>query len=145
MTKEELEILKGEIAERLVKALKHNDVQTPADLARILDSSHPLASNYYKGERVPTLEYMSILSKSLQNINIRWILTGEGKMIVDPSQKECSLENFDDTDILIYINKNRERFKENTFTQKIFDAMYLNEWMEEVGKVKNELKEKLGL
>lgn len=144
MTKEELEILKGEIAERLVKALKHNDVQTPADLARILDSSHPLASNYYKGERVPTLEYMSILSKSLQNINIRWILTGEGKMIVEPSEKECSLENFDDMDILIYINKNQDRFKKNTFTQKVFDAMFLQEWMGEINKVKDELIDKYG-
>lgn len=144
MTKEELEILKGEIADRLVKALKYSNVQTPADLARILDSSHPLANNYFKKERVPTLEYMSILSQSLQNINIRWVLTGEGKMIVDPSNESGKLDGFDDMDILSYINDNRERFKNNVTTKKVFDTMFLDEWMAEIKKIKDELIEKYG-
>lgn len=144
MTKEELEILKGEIAERLVEALKHKKVNTAAELARILDSSHPLASNYYKKERTPTMEYLSILAQAFKDLNIRWILTGEGTIDVKNVETENSLASFDDQEILTYITTNRERFKENVTTKRVFDAMYLDEWMSEIEKVKDDLIKKYG-
>lgn len=149
MTKEEQEILRGEISKRLLKALEYNGVKTAAELQRIIGTPHATANNYFQGKRIPTMEYLSKLTQQFDKINIRWILTGKGKMNLDSDSGPAKLENFSDREILTYIKDNQERFKGQDLTKRVFDVLFIDEWIEELDKqyekVKSMFEKKHGL
>lgn len=138
--KAEEEALKKEIWDRFMEALKDNGVDKAARLAEVMDSPHATANNYFGG-RLPTLDKFSLMVPVLEKSNIRWILTGDGNKRRDINTGNIKLSAFDHNDILAYINMNREDFKSNSMTKKIFDAIYLDEWMDELKNERERIKE----
>jgi len=57
--------------------------RTIADMARDLGVNHPRLSRYFRGESVPSSEMLILLSKK-ENVNLQWLLTGEGDPYLPP-------------------------------------------------------------
>lgn len=139
--KAEEEALKKEISKRLVKAMKDNNIEIAAQLAEVLSSPHATANNYIKG-RLPTMDKFSIIVPSLDKTNIRWIFTGEGDRWRSRSGEGKSLSDFTPFEILTYISANKEAFKSNSLTKKVFESMFIEEWMEELKREMEELQKR---
>lgn len=68
------------ISKRLSLVLKEKDM-TRADLARTLGKSQGNIASIIKGEVKPGAEFLLLLYKKL-NVNINWLLSGEGEMFL---------------------------------------------------------------
>lgn len=58
----------------------------PAEIARLLDVSYQAATNYLNG-RIPETKILLIISETTP-FSIHWLLTGEGKKIIENKQKK---------------------------------------------------------
>lgn len=76
-----------EIIERLKVAL---NIQKDKDLAAFLGVDKSTLSNYKSGNR--DIDYKSLFSKCKQ-INIHWLITGEGEMLLPPTKGNINYIN----------------------------------------------------
>lgn len=131
---------KLEISGRLKKVFKYKGVQKAVDLTELFGFNHTTATNYFTKDRVPTADNLMLICNVYKDINVRWILTGEGLMRRDESKGDVEVSAFPKEEILAYLNNNREDFKELSLTRKVFDAMYLDEWMEDLKSEKEKIR-----
>jgi len=68
--------------ERLEKAL---NVKGNSELARILGGSDTIYSNWRSGYSKPKIDFL-LNEIGVRNINIHWLLTGEGEMYLKPRE-----------------------------------------------------------
>jgi len=90
----------GNITERLNKIADYHGLKSYSDFSKKTGLSFQTASNYLKGHRKPTIEKLSFIKQSFDDINERWLLTGEGSML-----KESSVVN-GDNNISVQSSKN---------------------------------------
>ena len=132
--------MKEEILERLRKVFDYKGIKKASDIQHLMDFNHTTASNYYNGKQLPDLEKLSTIAQTWEDVNIHWILTGDGKMIVDKSSGTSKLDAFRDDEILTYIYGNQKRFKEHDLTKRVFDALFIKDWMESLKKESDRIK-----
>jgi len=70
--------IKMDIGERLKKVREFLGL-TQEEFAQKLDTTQAVISNYERGARVPTVDFLNRLTKTFQ-LDINWLLTGEGEM-----------------------------------------------------------------
>lgn len=133
--------MKEEILDRLGKVFKYKGITKASDLQHLMGFNHTTASNYFHGRQLPDLEKFNEMTRMWEDINVRWIVTGEGKMLIGKDTGNVKIDAFDENEILTYILKNQERFKKLELTKRVFDAMFLSEWMESLRKESERIKE----
>lgn len=77
-----------QMADRLKTIMKAVGYETPAKLAAALGYVRP--DNIYNaisGERMPGIPLLVDLSNKFENVNINWLLTGKGAMIIGEKYK----------------------------------------------------------
>ena len=106
------------INDRIKKIYDYKGFSTYSDFARVTGLIQQTASNYIKGNQRPDVDKMALIIKSFKEIDERWLLTGEGKMlktpaIVDAREEQTSknLTDFSNLEITEYIAQNLGRFK----------------------------------
>jgi len=73
------------IMKRLNQIADYYGLTSYADFSKKTGLSFQTASNYLKGHRKPTIEKLSKINQSFNEINERWLLTGKGSMLKDSS------------------------------------------------------------
>ena len=74
------------LGERL-KLVRERLGMTQKEFAEFLGVGIASVQRYEREERIPSGEFLKLLLDKF-NININWLLTGEGSMFVNPPQKE---------------------------------------------------------
>ena len=133
--------MKEEILERLRKVFDYKGIRKASDLQHLMGFNHTTASNYFLGRQLPDLEKFNTITRTWEDINVRWIVTGEGKMLIDRSSGNVKLNAFSDREIMTYIASNSDRFKEENLTKRVFDAMFIDEWAAELDRQYKKIKE----
>ncbi|KAF0195263.1 MAG: hypothetical protein FD166_2979 [Bacteroidetes bacterium] len=71
----------NEFSNRIIQIAEFYGVTRAADFAKKTGFSHQTASNYLKGDRIPTGDSLKIIQQSFDKISAKWLLTGEGEML----------------------------------------------------------------
>ena len=86
-------------SDRLI-AMRKSITSNASAFARSLDILYPVYARYEKGERKPAFEILEKMAR-VHNINLNWLLTGEGEMFlaqptlkVRDEDKKITLRNF---------------------------------------------------
>lgn len=71
------------------RLLKFRKVITPnaSAFARSIELTQPVYCNYEKGQRRPAFEILEKMAR-IHNVNLNWLLTGEGEMFDSPPTKK---------------------------------------------------------
>jgi transcriptional regulator with XRE-family HTH domain len=71
----------NEFNNRIVQIADYYKLSRASDFAKKTGFSHQTASNYLKGERIPTAESLKTIQQTFDKINADWLLTGRGSML----------------------------------------------------------------
>ena len=77
---------RSEIGERIEKVRTHLGLNQVL-FAKRLGTSQGVISNYEKGARAPSIKFLKTLREVFQ-VNINWLLTGEGPMFLEEQPEE---------------------------------------------------------
>lgn len=80
-----------ELAKRLNKICDHNKWTKYSQFADRVGISHQTASNYLKGKQKPDSIQLEKIIRSFENINARWLITGEGEMLLKSDKVHVGL------------------------------------------------------
>ena len=69
--------------------------RTIAEIARHLGISHPRARNYFRGEAIPSAETLALIAEK-EGVNINWLLTGKGDMLITEALKDEEIGFYQD-------------------------------------------------
>jgi phage repressor protein C with HTH and peptisase S24 domain len=64
---------------------------TPYKLAQIIDASEATISNYRNGKSKPTLDFLSKLLNKYKELNLNWLVNGEGEMLILDNNSNVSI------------------------------------------------------
>jgi len=70
----------GDINSRLAKYAEKHDVSKASVFAEKTGFNHQTASNYLNGRRKPNAEALAQIKQTFGDINLTWLITGEGDM-----------------------------------------------------------------
>lgn len=82
------------ITDRLREYLSFKGISTIKEFSTFVGFSHQTASNYWKGLRVPNHIALEKITRSFTELNISWLLTGDGEMLEKSGQSESSQVNY---------------------------------------------------
>ena len=74
--------------------------QEPTRISRLLNISYQSAKNYLSGERYPATEILMVIAERT-DYSIHWLLTGEGKKLVDHEIIEDKLVSPDQAEAFV--------------------------------------------
>ena len=77
--------------EERLKYLRSELGLSQTDMAKLMGVSLRVYHRYEKGEQKPSYEKLIPLVKKF-NVNINWLLTGEGEMFIKPKKEKESIE-----------------------------------------------------
>ncbi len=89
--------MKEEILNRLRTVFDYKGIKKASDLQHLMDFNHTTASNYYNGKQLPDLEKLSTIAQTWEDINIHWILTGNGNMLDTGGSSSVTISDNDAT------------------------------------------------
>ena len=79
---------------RFTQFAEYYSVIKPSELAKKTGMTHQSASNYLKNKGNPSIEVINQIKMAFPKLNINWLLTGNGEMLLDELPKmEVKLEN----------------------------------------------------
>ncbi len=73
-----------DFAQRLRELMDHYDL-TAQDLARRLDLQKSAVSHLLSGRNKPRFDILARFARAFPDLNMRWLLTGEGRMLRSPT------------------------------------------------------------
>ncbi len=76
------------INERLKQIAEHYGLNRYADFAKKTGLKHQTVSNYLKGKQKPDVDRLAIIKQSFKDVNINWLLIGEGDMLLSNDNKD---------------------------------------------------------
>lgn len=68
--------------ERLIKVLDYHSIRKASDFSKICGFNHQTALNYMNGSSFPTYDKMLSIKNNFENINLNWLIAGEGSMLL---------------------------------------------------------------
>ncbi len=98
-----------EIGKRIQKIRKKLDLRQEP-FAKQLGTTQSVISNYEKGARLPSANFLKKLRETFQ-ININWLLTGEGPMFLEEWEGRGKVVNFEDERLKQMFEYLRERWE----------------------------------
>ncbi|UAB85012.1 transcriptional regulator [Zunongwangia sp. SCSIO 43204] len=87
----------GDINSRLIELADKYNISKASEFAEKTGFNHQTASNYLKGRRTPNAEALAVIKQKFDNIDLNWLITGEGemeeKMVLKETTPDYSLGN----------------------------------------------------
>ena len=69
--------------DRFLQLLDFKGVKRASELAKICNFTHSSARNYMNGKSEPSFENLLAIKKNFENINLNWLVSGEGSMLLE--------------------------------------------------------------
>ncbi len=134
-----------EIGRRIEKVRTHLGLNQ-VSFAKRLGTSQGVISNYEKGARAPSIKFLKNLREIFQ-VNINWLLTGEGPMFLEEREGRGKVVNFEDKRLKQMFEYLRERWEaadlegrriiELEFSRAFHDYV---EWLKKQEKAKEKVE-----
>ncbi|PKA98439.1 helix-turn-helix protein [Flavobacteriaceae bacterium MAR_2009_75] len=108
--------MRESISDRILKIYEYKGFHQYSQFAKATGLIDQTAANYIKGKQKPDSEKMEKIIRAFEEIDERWLLTGEGNMLKSETSLQSNpnkmvLSDFSDLEITEYIAQNLNRFK----------------------------------
>lgn len=98
------------IGNRIEEILKLKNLNYRS-LGKLIDYSDTQVRNIVIGKSIPKADFFQAINREFPEININWVITGNGELLKEYSYDE--LNNFNKDDILTYMIMFFDDFKDN--------------------------------
>ena len=98
------------VSQRLKKSRKHLEL-SKEKFARLLDVSLSTVNNYEGGDSFPTTRELDKLKIAIPNLDVTWLLTGDGEMFLKDKLQTDDLDYDRHSDIVEEIKRLKKEMK----------------------------------
>lgn len=97
------------IYNRLRELFDYQGINTPTDLQKKYGFNNTTATNYFKKGRVPKTEFLLLIKQKFENLDLNWLFTGEGEMLIgsniEPLSNQEKIKLLEDKMVVLEENR----------------------------------------